>query len=61
MDQMFVDVNWLFFLSSKNGNNPVRDSFDKYGMPYVKINDYEALIDDIPLFVQPVKKQTRSI
>ena len=51
----------MVVLSSKNGNEPVRDSFDKYYMPYVKINDYEALIDDKPLFVQPVKKQTRSI
>ena len=35
----------------------MRDSLDKYYMPFVEINDFNALIDDKPFFDQPVKKK----
>ena len=45
----------MFVLSFKNGNDdPTKDSFDKYYMPLLEINDFNALIDN-KLFHQPVK------
>ena len=38
IDPEFTDINRLFLLSFKNGNNdPTKDSFDKYYMPLVDI------------------------
>ena len=38
IDPAFTDINRLFLLSFKNGNNdPTKDSFDKYYMPLVDI------------------------
>ena len=55
-DPMFGNINRLFILSFKNGNNdPVRDSFDQYYMPQVEIKDFNVLIDNNPFFDQPVK------
>ena len=62
IDPTFRNINRLFVLLLKNGNNdPTRYSFDKYYMPLVEIKDFNVLIDNKPFFEQPVKKQTRSI
>ena len=63
IDPTFRNINRLFVLSFKNGNdNPTKDSFDEYYMPLVEIKDFNALIDNKPFFDQPVKKtKTRSI
>ena len=52
VDSKFMNVNWLFVLSFKNGNsNPTRDSFDKHYIPLVKIKDLNVLIDNKPFFI----------
>ena len=58
IDPKFRNINRLFVLSLKNGDNdPTRGSFAKYYMPLVEIKDFNALIDKY-FFDQPVKKQT---
>ena len=60
IDPTFRNINRLFVLSFKNGNdNPTKDSFDEYYMPLVEIKDFNALIDNKPFFDQPVKKQKK--
>ena len=62
IDRKFRNINRLFVLSFKNGNNnPARGSFDIYYMLLVEIKDFNALIDSKPFFDQPVKKQTRNV
>ena len=52
----------MLVLSFKNGNNdPTRNSFERYYMPFVEIKYFNELINNRPFFDQPVKKQTRSI
>ena len=47
IDPRFINIDRLFVLSFKNGNNdPARDSFNKYYMPLVGIKDFNALIDN---------------
>ena len=47
----FKNINSLFLLSFKNGNNdPTRYSFDKYCISLVEIKDFNALIDNKPFF-----------
>ena len=56
IDPTFRNINRLFVLSFKNGDNdPTRSSFDKYYMPLVEIKDFNALIDNKPFFDQSVK------
>ena len=58
IDPTFININRLFVLSFKNGNNdPTRDYFDKYYMPLLEIKDFNALIDNKPFFDQPVKNK----
>ena len=48
----------MFVLSLSNGgNNPTRNSFDKYYMPLVEIKDFNALIDNKAFFDQPLKNK----
>ena len=55
-DPTFKNINMLFVLSFKNGNNnPTRNSFDKCCMLMVEIKDFNALIDNKKFFNQPVK------
>ena len=55
-DPTFKNINMLFVLSFKNGNNnPTRNSFDKCYMLMVEIKDFNALIDNKNFFNQPVK------
>ena len=45
-DPAFRNINRLFVLSFKNGNDDLaRNSFDKYYMPLVEIKDFNALVD----------------
>ena len=58
IDPTFRNINRLFVLSFKNGNDdPSRDVFDKYYMPLVEIKDFNALIDNKPFFDQSVKNK----
>ena len=48
--------------SFKNGNNgATRNSFDKYYMPFEKIKDFNASIDNKPFFNHPVKTTKKHI
>ena len=62
IDQAFRNINRLFLLSFKYGNDdPPRNSFNKYHMPLAEIKDFNVLINNKPFFDPPVKKRTRSI
>ena len=51
IDPTFRNINRLFVLSLKNGNDdPTRDSFDKYYLPLVETKDFNAIIDNKPFF-----------
>ena len=44
--------------SFKNGDDdPTRNYFDEYYMPLVEIKDFNTLIDNKPMFDQPVKSK----
>ena len=56
IDPTFRNINRLFVLSLKNGNDdPTRNYFDEDYVPLVEIKDFNALIDNKPFFDQPVK------
>ena len=58
IDPTFRNINRLFVLSFKNGNNDAtRISFNKYYMPLVEIKDFKAIIVNKPFFDQPVKNK----
>ena len=58
IDLTFRNINRLFVLSFKNGNDdPTRNSFDKYYILLVEIKDFNALIDNQPSFNKPVKNK----
>ena len=60
IDLTFRNINRLFVLSFKNGNDdPTRYSLDKYYMPLVEIKEFNALIDNNQFFDLPVKKRSR--
>ena len=60
IDPTFGNINRLFVLSFKNGNNdPTRNCFDKYYMPLVQIKYPNALNDSKTYFDQPVKKNKK--
>ena len=55
-DLAFRSINRLFVVSFKNRNDdPTRDSFDKYYMLLANIKNFNALIDNKPLFDQLIK------
>ena len=57
IDPTFININRLFVLLFKNGNDdPTRNSFDRYDMPFVEIKDFDALIDNKPFFISQLKK-----
>ena len=61
IDPKFRNINRLFVLPFKNGDNdPTRNSFVKYYIPLIEIKDFNALIDNNPVFDQLVRKQRRS-
>ena len=54
----FRNINRLFVLSFKNGNNdPTINSFYNYYIPLAEIKDFNALIDNIPFVDLPVKSK----
>ena len=56
IDPTFRIINRFFVISFKNSDNdPTRNSFEKYYMPLVEIEDFNALINIKPFFDQPVK------
>ena len=58
IDPLFRNINRLFVLSFKNGNDdPTRNSFDEYYMPLAEVKDFNALIDNKPFFNQPIKNK----
>ena len=58
IDPTFRNIHRLFVLSFKNGSNdPTRDSFDKYYMPWVEIKYFNALIDNESFFELQVKNK----
>ena len=58
IDPTFKNIYRLFVLSFKNGDDDsTRNSFYKYYMSLVEIKDFNALIDNKPLFDQPVKSK----
>ena len=57
IDPTWRDINRLFVLSIKNGDNDcARNCFNKYYMPLVEIKDFNALDGNEPFFDQPLKK-----
>ena len=61
IDPAFRNINRLFVLSFKNGNDdPPRYSFNKYYMPLVEIKDFNVLIDNKP-FLSAFKQQRRRV
>ena len=58
IDLTFRNINKLFFLSFKNGDNgPTINSSTKYYMPLVEIKDFNVLISNKPFVDQPVKSK----
>ena len=58
VDPKFRNINRLFELSFKNGDNDsTRNSSDKYYMPLVEIKYFNALVDNNLFFNQPVRKK----
>ena len=56
IDPTFRNINRLLLLSFKNDNNdPTRHSFEKYYMSLIEIKDFNALTDNKPFFVLPIK------
>ena len=60
IDPTFRNINRLV-LSFKNGNNdPMRDSFHQYYMSLAEIKDLDTLIDNKPIFDQPIKNKQKA-
>ena len=58
VDPTIRNINRLFVLSFKNGNNdPARDSFNEYYMPLVEMKNLDALVENKSIFNQPVKNK----
>ena len=58
LDPTFRNMNRLFVLSFKNGDNDsTKYFFNKYYMPLVEIKDFKALTDNKAFFDQPVKNK----
>ena len=58
IDPAFRNIIRLFILSFENGNDdPTRNYFDKYYMPFVEIKIFDALIDNSHSFDQSVKNK----
>ena len=61
MISVFRNVNRLFVLPFKNGgDSPTRNFLDVYNMFLVEIKDFNALIDNKPIFDQSVKNKQKA-
>ena len=62
IDTTFRNINRLIVKSFKaGGNDPTRDSFDKYYMPLVEIKDFNVLINNKPFSEQPIKANKKRL
>ena len=62
IDPIFRNVNRLFVLASKNGDNdPTRNYFNKYYMPLVEMKDFKALIDNKLFLIRKWKTSKKGI
>ena len=62
IDATFRNINRLIVKSFKaGGNDPTRDSFDKYYMPLVEIKDFNVLINNKPFSEQPIKANKKRL
>ena len=60
IDPTFRNINRLFFLLLKNGDNDsTRNYFDKYYKPLVEIKDFNALLDNKSFFDQLLKTNNK--
>ena len=58
IDLTFKNISRLFLVSFKNdGDDPTRNSFDRYYMSLVEIEDLNALINNKSFFDQPLKNK----
>ena len=58
IDPKFRSINRLFAeLFKAEENDPTRNSFVKYYMSLVQIKDFNELIDNKPVFDQPIKNK----
>ena len=58
IDPAVRNINRLFVISFKSDNDdPSRDSFDTYYIPLVEVIDFNALIDNKPIFDLPTKNK----
>ena len=58
IDPAIRNINRLFVISFKSDNDdPSRDSFDTYYIPLVEVIDFNALIDNKPIFDLPTKNK----
>ena len=61
IDPTFRNLNRLFVLLFKNGNNDLtRVSFDQQYMSLIEMKDFNALIDIKSFFDQPVKNKEKA-
>ena len=61
IDQTFRNINTLFVLSFKNGDDDAsRNYFDEYYMPLVEIKYFNTLIHSKPFFDQPIKNKQKA-
>ena len=60
-DRTFKNINMLFVLSFKNGeNDPAKNSYHEYYILLVKIKDFNALINNKSFFYQPIKNKQKA-
>ena len=53
-DPIFRNVNRLFALSFKNGDDdPTKNCSDEYYLPLFEIKDFNAVIDNEPFLISP--------
>ena len=61
IDPTFINISILIVLSSKNSaNNATRDFQSLYYMPLVEIKDVSVVINNKPIFDQPLKNKQES-
>ena len=58
IDPTFRNVNTLFVLLFKNSDDdPTKNSFEEYYMPFIEIKNFNGLVENKPYFNQSVKNK----
>ena len=58
IDPTFRNINTLFVLLFKNGDDdPTKNSFEEYYMPFIEIKNFNGLVENKPYFNQSVKNK----